>query len=312
MVARCSAQAAPRELGLRARRAGRGGGADAESPWAVSGPSASCPPAAAAPGAAAARTLRQRAALWYLRLAVKCDALVAHPYFVVFVTVIILIAGVMVGVDTCDCFDDGCTAARYAADVANPLCDHADTYGRATTPDGPDTYGGGWVARDGDKAGWPEGAGGEPRYPHPHCNCVMDLPETVSLCHATYWKMRGFLEGLDVFVLLVFIAEIFLKIVALDFAPWRFFTAGVVTWNNFDFVIVLGSLETIGIDIGLPGGSMLKMLRLLRLLRVLKLVKSLPQLAVIINAMIMGLGSIGYASGSIFSLSLPFRGFSRL
>ena len=47
---------------------------------------------------------------------------------------------------------------------------------------------------------WPnderEGAGGEPRYPHPHCNCVMDLPETVSLCHATYWKMRGFLEGL--------------------------------------------------------------------------------------------------------------------
>jgi hypothetical protein len=41
-------------------------------------------------------------------------------------------------------------------------------------------------------------------------------------------------------------------------------------------------------------GSLVTMLRHLRLLRVLKLVKSLPALAVIVNALIMGLSSIGF------------------
>ena len=96
-------------------------------------------------------------------------------------------------------------------------------------------------------------------------------------------------------ILYVFAVECVIKIVAEAEKPQRYFHSG---WNNFDFVIVLGSLETIGIDIGLPGGSMLKMLRLLRLLRVLKLVKSLPQLQVIVTALIMGLNSIFFIAVS--------------
>ena len=56
------------------------------------------------------------------------------------------------------------------------------------------------------------------------------------------------------------ILEIVLKVIALDFAPWRFFGSG---WNNFDLFIVLGSFDGV-----MPfKGNMLPMLRLLRLLR---------------------------------------------
>ena len=41
-------------------------------------------------------------------------------------------------------------------------------------------------------------------------------------------------------------------------------------------------------------GNMIAALKLLRLLRVLKLVKSLPQLAVLVNALLMGFSSIGF------------------
>jgi len=41
-------------------------------------------------------------------------------------------------------------------------------------------------------------------------------------------------------------------------------------------------------------GGFLTVFRLLRLLRVLKLIKSLPQLSVIVDALIMGIGSIGF------------------
>ena len=109
---------------------------------------------------------------------------------------------------------------------------------------------------------------------------------------------KPFFDVLEEVVTAIFAIEVVLKIIANDDKPMRVLRS---RWNTFDIVVVLGSAA--------GGGSLII---LLRLLRVLKLVKSLPQLAVIINAMIMGLGSIGYASGSILSLSLPFRGFSRL
>ena len=89
---------------------------------------------------------------------------------------------------------------------------------------------------------------------------------------------------IDVIVLAIFTFECVVKFIAEEFQPWMFFKSG---WNTFDFIVVAGSF--------LPAaGSLVTMLRLLRLLRVLKLLKAFPQLAIIVNALIMGLSSIGY------------------
>eukprot|EP00605_Chrysophyceae_sp_TOSAG23-4_P002044 GSChrysophyteH1.ASY1.ANO1.2263.1 assembled CDS len=92
------------------------------------------------------------------------------------------------------------------------------------------------------------------------------------------------LDMLDTIILYVFTLEVVMKVFAEAFTPWRYFND---SWNRFDFLIVVGSW--------VPGaGSSVTMLRLLRLLRVLKLVKRLPQLAVIINALLNGMVSIAY------------------
>ena len=92
------------------------------------------------------------------------------------------------------------------------------------------------------------------------------------------------LEATDVVILIFFTIEVVLKIIAEGLHPLNYFND---SWNVFDFVIVVGSY--------IPGaGSSVTMLRLLRLLRVLKLVKRLPQLAIIINALLNGMVSIAY------------------
>eukprot|EP00606_Chrysophyceae_sp_TOSAG23-5_P001493 GSChrysophyteH2.ASY1.ANO1.1573.1 assembled CDS len=92
------------------------------------------------------------------------------------------------------------------------------------------------------------------------------------------------LDLMDVVILYIFTLEVVMKIFAEGFHPWKYFYDN---WNVFDFFIVAGSY--------VPGaGSSVTMLRLLRLLRVLKLVKRLPQLAVIINALLNGMVSIAY------------------
>ncbi len=92
------------------------------------------------------------------------------------------------------------------------------------------------------------------------------------------------LDIMDTIILYVFTLEVIMKIFAENFTPWKYFED---SWNVFDFGIVAGSY--------VPGaGSSVTMLRLLRLLRVLKLVKRLPQLAVIINALLNGMVSIAY------------------
>jgi voltage-gated sodium channel len=92
------------------------------------------------------------------------------------------------------------------------------------------------------------------------------------------------LTALDTSILVVFTAEVILKILAEALEPWQFFRTG---WNVFDFIIVVGSFTK-------GTGGMLTMLRLLRLLRVLKLVRAFPQLQVIVSALLKGVGSIGY------------------
>lgn len=92
------------------------------------------------------------------------------------------------------------------------------------------------------------------------------------------------LEMVDIVILVIFTAEVVLKLIAEGLHPLHYFND---SWNVFDFIIVVGSY--------IPGaGNSVTMLRLLRLLRVLKLVKRLPQLAVIINALLNGMVSIAY------------------
>jgi voltage-gated sodium channel len=91
---------------------------------------------------------------------------------------------------------------------------------------------------------------------------------------------------IDNAILITFIVEIVIKFIAEDIYPFRFFRSA---WNSFDLLIVVGSLALAG-----AAGGAMQMLRLLRLLRVLKLVKAFPQLQVIVNALMMGLSSIGF------------------
>ena len=158
----------------------------------------------------------------YLRLATACDKVATAPAFVNLVTTTIVLAGVVVGIQT-------------------EL----------------------WV---------PGGAASQPQYP------LLDL--------------------LDTIILFIFTAEVVFKVVGEGDTPLRYFND---SWNCFDFFIVAACWFFIVGESFLPDlSSMLAMLRLLRLLRVLKLVKALPQLRIIIEALISGFGSITFVTIILF------------
>lgn len=99
-------------------------------------------------------------------------------------------------------------------------------------------------------------------------------------------RHEGVLEVLNTIVLIIFIIEILVKIIAEGKKPWLYFTDA---WNVFDFIIVAAAF--------LPfGGSSVAILRLLRLLRVLKLIKALPKLQMLVGALLKSIPSMGYVS----------------
>lgn len=92
------------------------------------------------------------------------------------------------------------------------------------------------------------------------------------------------LYPLNNLVLAIFALEVLLRMGALWPRPLRYFRYG---WNIFDFLIVVGSL--------LPGlGAYAPAMRLLRLLRVLRLIRTLPDLQIILGALLRSIPSIGY------------------
>ncbi len=94
------------------------------------------------------------------------------------------------------------------------------------------------------------------------------------------------LEILNKIILVIFIVEILVKMIAEGKKPWLYFTDA---WNIFDFIIVAAAF--------LPfGGSSVAILRLLRLLRVLKLIKALPKLQMLVGALLKSIPSMGYVS----------------
>lgn len=99
-------------------------------------------------------------------------------------------------------------------------------------------------------------------------------------------RYEAALHLVDTLILVIFIAEIAVKIGAQGSTPWRYFTD---PWNVFDFVIVALALMPIHAE-GVA------VLRLARLLRVLRLVRALPRLQLLVSALLKSIPSMGYVS----------------
>ena len=91
--------------------------------------------------------------------------------------------------------------------------------------------------------------------------------------------------GLELTIYSIFVAELFLRLLADEFNLAEYCKS---SWNVFDVVIVFVSTPWPGWN-----SKFVLLIRLIRLLRIMR-TKSLPQLAVIVNALIIGFASIGY------------------
>ncbi|MGR5500223.1 ion transporter [Vibrio sp. DNB22_10_4] len=108
---------------------------------------------------------------------------------------------------------------------------------------------------------------------------TFELPEVLNT--AIYW--------LDVFILLFFLVEIVIKFFSYQ-NKLDFFKSG---WNLFDTAIVIGSLIP-------TAGQGILIARLLRVFRVLRLVSAVPQLKLLINALIKAIPKMGYIAVLMF------------
>lgn len=97
---------------------------------------------------------------------------------------------------------------------------------------------------------------------------------------------------LNAAILFIFIIEILIKIGAEGNKPWLYFTD---PWNVFDFSIVAVALLPID-------SQYVTVLRLLRLLRVLRLLKALPQLQLIVGALLKSIPSMFYVGILLFMM----------
>ena len=109
----------------------------------------------------------------------------------------------------------------------------------------------------------------------------------------TYQQLAGnrIIGFLDSGILILFIFECLIKIVACGMRPWRYWTGEEWGWNNFDWWIVVASLPGV-----MPANMNIAILRLLRLMRVTKLVGKVKELEIIVTGLVSGLGSVSYIS----------------
>ena len=109
-------------------------------------------------------------------------------------------------------------------------------------------------------------------------------------------KYSSLLSILDGFILLVFIIEAGIKILAEGKKPQNYFKN---PWNLFDFLIVVACLLEPIFDLG---GEFLPVLRLARILRVLRLVTAIPKLQLLVTCLLKSLPSMFYVSILLFLL----------
>ncbi|WP_042151219.1 MULTISPECIES: ion transporter [unclassified Pseudoalteromonas] len=94
---------------------------------------------------------------------------------------------------------------------------------------------------------------------------------------------------LDTGITVFFLVEIIIRYIALnDFK--KFFSKG---WNIFDVIIVVGSLVPVA-------GSTIFIARLLRVFRVLRLVSIIPELRMLVNALLKAIPRMGYIALLMF------------
>lgn len=98
-----------------------------------------------------------------------------------------------------------------------------------------------------------------------------------------------FLSWFDHAVTLFFVIELVIRFLACS-KKKRFFHDG---WNVFDTIIVVGSLIP-------DGGSGVLLARLLRIFRVLRLVSMVPELRILINALLKAIPRMGYIALLMF------------
>jgi voltage-gated sodium channel len=104
------------------------------------------------------------------------------------------------------------------------------------------------------------------------------------------------LNLLDQFILIVFLLEVIIKILAEGRRPFDYFKN---PWNIFDFLIVTACLLEPLLDFG---GEFLPVLRLARILRVLRLVTAIPKLQLLVTCLLKSLPSMFYVSILLFLL----------
>ncbi|MEW7291907.1 ion transporter [Aquimarina sp. 2304DJ70-9] len=98
------------------------------------------------------------------------------------------------------------------------------------------------------------------------------------------------IDRIDWIILIIFTLEVIIKITAEGNQPQNYFKD---TWNLFDFFIVAACFA--GPFIG-DNAEFLPVLRLIRILRVFKLVTALPELQLIVGALLRSIPSMAYIS----------------
>lgn len=105
------------------------------------------------------------------------------------------------------------------------------------------------------------------------------------------------LHALDFFILLIFTVEVIVKVAAEGNQPFNYFKD---SWNVFDFLIV----AVCWLSVFMPdmNAGYVAVFRLARILRVLRLVTAMPQLKMLVDAMLKSIPSMGYVSILLFLL----------
>lgn len=103
-------------------------------------------------------------------------------------------------------------------------------------------------------------------------------------------KLTAGLKALDYAVTIFFLVELLIRMAA-EHNLKRFFSKG---WNIFDFVIVTASL------IPIDESEMALLGRLLRIFRVMRLVSMIPELQVLLNALLQAIPRMGYVTLLMF------------
>ncbi|MDZ7880018.1 MAG: ion transporter [Saprospiraceae bacterium] len=107
--------------------------------------------------------------------------------------------------------------------------------------------------------------------------------------HAAAAPYHDILEVLDIIILLIFSAEVLIKILADADNPLLFFKD---PWNTFDLIIV--AICWAAHFVPSLNADFVAVIRLARVLRVLRLVHALPQLKMLVDAMLKSIPSMGY------------------